>query len=38
MSVVSDCEEFLGLPRKKDPKIVLDGGDSDPACKWPFIQ
>jgi hypothetical protein len=24
-----DCEEFLGLPRKKEPKIVvLEGGDS----------
>lgn len=28
-----DCEEFLGLPRKKEPKIVvLEGGDSLWGC------
>ena len=42
MSVLTwmwDCDEFLGLPRKKELKIVvLVGGDSFPACKWPSIR
>jgi len=42
MSVLTwmwDCDEFLGLPRRKDPKIVvLVGGDSFPACRWPSIR
>jgi len=34
-----DCDEFLGLPRRKEPKIVvLVGGDSLPAWGWPSIQ
>ena len=42
MSVLTwmcDCDEFLGLPRRKEPKIVvLVGGDSFPAWRWPSIQ
>jgi len=36
LTCICDCEAFRGLPRRKDPKIVvLVGGDSFPA---PSIQ
>lgn len=39
LSWICDCEEFLGLPRRKDPKIVVRvGGESFPGGGCPSIR